>query len=169
MVLQRQSKNGTAALGVSFRMFLLGHYDHIYRMTNAQFRKVLDSPGSVRYPLFVGQRIRVVDAGVQLIDRKPISVVRMTFHILTSTRTDASMRQLFFGRNSHAPRSRLPRRSLRRFRIQRRGTSSMRRRVLLRAAAAGCRRNTYCSRSAMPQRVGSGARCCECTGRHHRE
>jgi hypothetical protein len=44
---------------------------------------MLDSPKTTPFPALAGQRIRSAEAVVDLIERKAIRVVRMTFSILT--------------------------------------------------------------------------------------
>ena len=67
-------------------MFLLDQDDVLYRLPSTKFRQMLRDPASCRVPRFAGVRVRMVDVGVQLQDRKPICVVWMTLGFLTFDR-----------------------------------------------------------------------------------
>jgi hypothetical protein len=69
-------------MGLSCRMFLLDQNDSLYRLANTKFAQMLQDPKSHCF-LFAGHRVRMADAIVELIDRKPIRVARLTFGILT--------------------------------------------------------------------------------------
>jgi len=73
-------------MGLSFRMFLLDQDDGLYRLPSTKFRQMLRDPKSCRVLRFAGARVRMVDVGVQLQDRKPICVVWMTLGFLTFDR-----------------------------------------------------------------------------------
>jgi hypothetical protein len=67
-------------------MGLVDRGERIYRLGMAKFSQILAAPEKYRYDTFAGQRVRMVNAWVQLVDRKPTRLVRMTFHILTFDR-----------------------------------------------------------------------------------
>lgn len=67
----------------SFRMFLLDKDDGLYRLPNTKFEQMLRDPTSHRLPRFAGARVRMTDVAVELQDRQPIRVVRITFGFLT--------------------------------------------------------------------------------------
>jgi GGDEF domain-containing protein len=69
-------------MGFSSRIFLLDGSDALYRLANTAFAAMLQDPDEHPYPLFAGQRIRMADATVELMDRRPIAVARVTFGIL---------------------------------------------------------------------------------------
>lgn len=64
-------------------MFLLDQDDGLYRLPNARFEKMLRDPTSHRLLRFAGARVRMTDVAVELQDRQPISVVRITFGFLS--------------------------------------------------------------------------------------
>ena len=64
-------------------MFLLDQNDRLYRLANTKFEQMLRDPASHRLPRFAGRRIRMADAIVELVDRVPTRVIRITFDILT--------------------------------------------------------------------------------------
>jgi hypothetical protein len=67
-------------------MGLVDQGERIYRLGMAKFAQILTAPEKYRYDAFAGQRVRMVNALLQLVDRKPTRVARMTFHILTFDR-----------------------------------------------------------------------------------
>jgi hypothetical protein len=69
-------------MGFSSRIFLLDDRDALYRLANSAFAKMLRDPDAHRLAFFAGQRVRMADAIVQLVNRRPIAVVRLTFGIL---------------------------------------------------------------------------------------
>jgi len=64
-------------------MFLLDKDDGLYRLPNAKFDQILRDPTSCRFTHFAGSRVRMTDVAVELIDRRPIGVVWITFGFLT--------------------------------------------------------------------------------------
>ncbi len=73
-------------MGLSLRLVVIDQSDHIYRLGVSKFQEMLRKPRTHRYTLFAGQRVRAAEAVVELIERKPARVVRMTFDILTFDR-----------------------------------------------------------------------------------
>jgi len=74
-------------MGLSYGFLLLDPHDHLYRLPVAQFDRMLSAAATARVPRFAGQRVRAVGVHVQLIDRKPTAVVRVSFHLLSFDRT----------------------------------------------------------------------------------
>lgn len=82
------------------RRFLIADDGTLCRLANARFDRMLRDPASHRLPDFAGQRVRMPDVVVEVVDRVPARVVRSTFAILTIDdvgRIDASkfVRQQF--------------------------------------------------------------------------
>ena len=73
-------------MGFSFRMFLLDQDDGLYRLPSAKFWKMLQDPTSHRLLRFAGARVRMTDVAVELQNRQPIRVVRITFGFLSFDR-----------------------------------------------------------------------------------
>jgi hypothetical protein len=73
-------------MGLSLRLVVIDENDQIYRLGVSKFQEMLRNPRTHRYILFAGQRVRAAEAVVELIKRKPVRVVRMTFDILTFDR-----------------------------------------------------------------------------------
>jgi len=70
-------------MSLSLRLLLLDRRDCIYRLGIEKFDDMRMNPQRTCYPQFAGQRVRVVEAVVELVNRKPVRVVRVTFDILT--------------------------------------------------------------------------------------
>jgi hypothetical protein len=73
-------------MGLALRVLLVDRSDRVHRFGIAKFDEMRRNPARHRYPQFAGQRVRTVEAVVQLVDRKPTRVVRMTFDIFTFDR-----------------------------------------------------------------------------------
>jgi hypothetical protein len=70
-------------MGISHRMFLIDSTDDLYRLATSTFYAMLQSPVLRRYSQFSGQRIRTASMCVELNDRRPVTIVRSTFDIVT--------------------------------------------------------------------------------------
>lgn len=70
-------------MGFSVRLLVIGQSDNIYRLEVARFGQMLDAPRSHRFPQFAGQRVRSAEVVVELKQRRPTRVVRMTHSVLT--------------------------------------------------------------------------------------
>ena len=70
-------------MGFSVRLLVVDQRDRIYRLDVARFGQMLDTPRSHRFPQFAGQRIRSAEVVVELKQRRPTRVVRMTHSVLT--------------------------------------------------------------------------------------
>ncbi len=64
------------------RTFVVGADDTLYRLPTAKFSRMLDDPERHRMPGFAGQRVRMVEAIVELRDRVPCGVVRLVYEML---------------------------------------------------------------------------------------
>jgi hypothetical protein len=67
----------------SVRLLVIDQSDNIYRLEVARFRRMLATPRSHRFPQFAGQRVRSAEVVVELQQRRPTRVVRMTHSVLT--------------------------------------------------------------------------------------
>jgi len=74
-------------MGLSVRQLVVDQSDRIHRIGLGKFIDMLRDPLMHRFPIFAGQRVRSAEAIVQLVDRKPIRVVRMSFDILVFENT----------------------------------------------------------------------------------
>lgn len=70
-------------MGISDRRFLIDQHDRLYRMANTKFDAMVRDPARHRFPQFAGLRVRTAITLVELIDRQPTQVVRVTFAILS--------------------------------------------------------------------------------------
>jgi hypothetical protein len=70
-------------MGLSLRLLVVDKTDRIYRLDVTRFDRMLEDPKTHPFPQFAGQRVRAAEAVVELIERKPARIVRMTFYILT--------------------------------------------------------------------------------------
>jgi hypothetical protein len=69
-------------MGYSYQRYLVAMDDTLYRMTNTAFDQMLHDPTRCLVPELAGQRVRTVEVVVEVIDRKPVAVVRRSFAIL---------------------------------------------------------------------------------------
>jgi hypothetical protein len=69
-------------VGISFRRFLIGSDDGLYRLASAKFNRMIREPSSAPLPLFAGQRVRMADVIVELDGRIPVRILRIAFAIL---------------------------------------------------------------------------------------
>ena len=60
----------------------MGPDDTLYRLANTKFAAMLDDPENHRLLRFAGQRVRLVDAIVELRDRVPCAIVRLVYQML---------------------------------------------------------------------------------------
>jgi hypothetical protein len=63
-------------------MFLFDKDDGLYRLPSAKFDQMLRDPTSYRLTIFSGTRVRMTDVAVELHNRRPVRVVRITFGFL---------------------------------------------------------------------------------------
>jgi hypothetical protein len=73
-------------MGLALRVLLIDRSNRVRRFSIASFDEMRRNPARNRYPEFAGKRVRTVEAVVQLVDRKPTRVVRMTFDFFTFDR-----------------------------------------------------------------------------------
>jgi hypothetical protein len=66
----------------STRHFIVGPGDILYRLASKHFAAMLDDPENHRLPRFAGERVRLVEAIVELRDRVPCEVVRLVYEII---------------------------------------------------------------------------------------
>jgi hypothetical protein len=64
-------------------MFVVGPDGMLYRLSSAKFMEMLRDRGSHSFPRFAGKRVRVAEAIVELRDRLPTRIARLTYDILT--------------------------------------------------------------------------------------
>ena len=62
--------------------FLIADDGTLFRLANAKLERMLRDPANYRLPVFAGQRVRMADVAVEVVDRVPVRVVRSTFAIL---------------------------------------------------------------------------------------
>ncbi len=73
-------------MSVSIRKFLLDRDDTLYRLPTATFDRMLRFPKTHRLPQFTGQRVRSAEVVVELLNGRPIAVVRTVFSMMTFKR-----------------------------------------------------------------------------------
>ncbi len=69
-------------MGVTFRRFLLGQDDGIFRLASAKFSRMIRDPSSEPILLFAGQRVRMADVLVELDGRAAVRIHRYAFAML---------------------------------------------------------------------------------------
>lgn len=103
-------------MAYSARKFVVGPDDTLYRLANTNFAAMLDDPENHRMLRFAGQRVRLVDAIVELRDRVPCAVVRLVYEMLvfdaqgrfdrrTFERQNAALVELLMARVVPGPRT----------------------------------------------------------------
>lgn len=66
----------------SVRIFIVGSDDTLYRLAGTKFTGMLDEPERYRLPSFASQRVRMVEAIVELRDRVPCGIIRLVYEML---------------------------------------------------------------------------------------
>jgi hypothetical protein len=79
---------------IGFRHYLLDAEGVVYQVPNAAFDRMLRDPVRHRLPRFAGQRVRSAEISVELMNGKPIAVVRSSFSILTFKKNGALLSPL---------------------------------------------------------------------------
>ena len=69
-------------MGFSFRLLVVDQTDRIHGLDVDRFSQILHAPTAHPFLQFAGQRLRWAEAVVELVERKAVRVVRMTFNIL---------------------------------------------------------------------------------------
>jgi len=65
------------------RTFLIADDGTLCHLANARFDRMLRDPASYPLPALAGQRVRMANIFVEVVDRVPVRVVRSTFAVLT--------------------------------------------------------------------------------------
>jgi hypothetical protein len=68
---------------VAFRHFLLDREGTLYRLPSAALDRMLQIPTRHRLPHFAGQRVRSAEVAVEMVNGRPLRVVRSVFNMLT--------------------------------------------------------------------------------------
>ena len=68
---------------VAFRHFLLDSEDTLYRLPSAALDRMLHNPTRHRLARFAGQRVRSAEVVVELMNGRPLVVLRSVFNMLT--------------------------------------------------------------------------------------
>ena len=116
--LSRSESLAGRMMGIAHRIFLIDPEDRLYRLANAKFCAMLQAPTRHRFLQFAGRRIRSAGATIELIDRRPTEVLRVTFDIATfdergcldrdlylqqqSSRAELAMATMIFGRPTNS-------------------------------------------------------------------
>ena len=66
----------------SSRTFLLGPDDTLFRLASAKFSRMVDDPEHHRVERFAEQGVRMVEAILEIRERKPCAVVRLVCQML---------------------------------------------------------------------------------------
>jgi hypothetical protein len=69
-------------MGFSIRLLVVDHTDRIHRLDVDRFSQMRHEPKAHPFVQFAGQRLRWAEAVVELVEQKPLRVLRMTFNIL---------------------------------------------------------------------------------------
>jgi hypothetical protein len=68
---------------VAFRHFLLDRKGALYRLPSATLDRMLQIPSRHRLPRLAGQRVRSAEVAVEMMNGRPLRVVRSVFNVLT--------------------------------------------------------------------------------------
>lgn len=74
-------------MGLGHQLFLIDPHDRLHRLAVRKFEVMLRNPVAHLLPQFAGQRVRSVNAFVELVNRTPTSLLRITCHVLPFDRT----------------------------------------------------------------------------------
>jgi len=83
-------------MGISLRIFLVDDDNSIKRLPLTRYERLMRGDPKERLPEYAGKRVRYAEVAVELADRKPISILRMLYFIMSfdsEGRIDASEQQ----------------------------------------------------------------------------
>lgn len=69
-------------MACSIRIFIVGQDETLYRLARTKFTDMFDDPENHPMLRFAGQRVRMVEAIVELRDRVPYSIARLIYETL---------------------------------------------------------------------------------------
>ena len=75
--------NSAMAMRVALRHFLLDREGALYRLPSAALDRMLQSPTRHRLPRLAGQRVRSAEVAVEMMNGRPLRVVRSVFNMVT--------------------------------------------------------------------------------------
>ena len=70
-------------MGISCRRFIVDEEGKLVRLRNSIFERLLRDPRHYTMPALAGQRVRMAEILVQLVDRRPIRVVRRVYYVVS--------------------------------------------------------------------------------------
>jgi len=70
-------------MGVSLRIFLVNDDDSIRRFPLTRYERLMHHDLDESLPEYAGKRIRYAEVAVDLADRKPVSILRMQYFIMS--------------------------------------------------------------------------------------
>jgi hypothetical protein len=68
---------------LALRYFLVDREGAVYRLPSATLDRILQVRGRLRIPRFAGQRVRSAEVAVEMINGRPVRVIRSVFNMLT--------------------------------------------------------------------------------------
>lgn len=83
-------------MGVSLRIFLVDDDDSIKRFPLTRYERLYRRDPKERFPEYAGKRVRYAEVAVELVQRKPVEILRMQYFIMSfdsEGRIDASEQQ----------------------------------------------------------------------------
>ncbi len=75
--------NSAMAMRMALRHFLLDREGALYRLPSAALDRMLQIPTRHRLPRLAGQRVRSAEVAVEMMNGRPLRVVRSVFNMLT--------------------------------------------------------------------------------------
>ena len=73
-------------MGFAFHIYLFDADDSLYRLPNIKFDQMLRDSTCHHFPQFAKTRMRMASVAVELVDRRPMRIVRSTFNWLSFDR-----------------------------------------------------------------------------------
>jgi len=70
-------------MGTGLRIFLINDDDSLQRFPLARFERLIDRDPKERLPEYAGKRVRYALVIVDLVNRKPVEILRIQYSILT--------------------------------------------------------------------------------------
>ena len=70
-------------MGIGCRKFVVNDEGRVVRLRNTVFERLLCDPERHTMPAWAGQRVRMAEILVQLVDRRPVGVVRRAYFVVS--------------------------------------------------------------------------------------
>jgi len=69
-------------MSVSLRIFLVNDDDSIQRLPLSRYERLIRGDAEERLPQYAGKRVRYAEVAVELVERKPVEIIRLEHFIM---------------------------------------------------------------------------------------